>query len=63
MHTEYFEIAVVFVFATLYALPSIVALHERPLRVVHVEAIIVNALLGWTVVGWFFALFLALACL
>jgi hypothetical protein len=60
MHSELPELSAVIAFGVLYAVPSIVALRERPITVAHVEAIIVNALLGWTIIGWAFALFLAL---
>jgi hypothetical protein len=45
-------------FALLYTAPILVALTYR--RGHQVEAVLVNGLLGWTGLGWAFALYLAL---
>ena len=60
MTREIAQIALVVASGLIYALPSFVALREKTITADHVEAMIVNAMLGWTVIGWFFALFLAL---
>ncbi|MBI1211265.1 MAG: superinfection immunity protein [Alphaproteobacteria bacterium] len=60
MHYQFAELALVVASGTLYALPSFVALRDHTITADHVEALIVNALLGWTVIGWGFAMFLAL---
>ena len=59
MTREIAQIALVVAAGLIYVLPSLFAVRDKTITADHVEAMIVNAMLGWTVIGWFFALFLA----
>jgi len=59
MTRELAQIALVVVSGLIYAFPSLVALRDKAITPDRLDALIVNAMLGWTVIGWFFALFLA----
>jgi hypothetical protein len=60
MSPEVGEATLVVAASVVYALPSLLAVRDHTITEDHIAAIIVNAMAGWTIVGWFFALFLAL---
>lgn len=55
---NFLEFAATMAVAGVYVIPSLVALIGNRERVI--ETMIINAMLGWTVIGWMFALYLAL---